>query len=77
MPRLTRLAVCGALAALLAGCPSGGQGPTQPDIERDAPADDPGLDDPGAGEPGSSGEEPSPGQSPVDEPASEEEGVAP
>lgn len=76
MPRLPRLAVCAALAATLAGCPSGGQGPTQPDIDRSPSPEDPGVD-PGVGNPGSPGEEPSPGQSPVDDPASEEEGVAP
>lgn len=77
MPRLRRLAACGALVALLAGCTGGGP-PTQPDVERQEPPDS-GLDDPARKrDPGVDGRRPSPpAQSPVDEPASEEEGVAP
>lgn len=64
MTRLTRLAASALLAAALAGC-SGGQGPTQPDIDRDNP-DNGTLEQP----PGDEQSSPSPGQSPVDEPDS-------
>lgn len=72
MNRLARLAAAATLALALAAC-SGGEGPTMPDVDRTPAEEGGGLEEetpPGAEDDTSpeGGAEPTPGQSPIDEP---------
>lgn len=68
MTRLARLAAAATLAVAMSAC-TGGEGPTMPDVDRTPTDEGGGLEEDSTEGDAPDGEaEPTPGQSPIDEP---------